>query len=291
MYSQILISREFEEDNMNVKELRMSRILDPKSGRSVIIPVDHGIVMGNVEGLEDPIKVLKQLINVGIDGTLLSPGIGKISLDLFASKDAPGRILTADIPLLSTVPGGSGEVVGHEIIADCEFAIRYGFDVVKVLLPWGEHEHVQMESVRVVSDLANECDRWNMPLMVEPVLWGEAIPKEKRNDSELIEHASRMALELGADILKIPYTGDKSEFKDLVNHLKVPVFILGGPKMENVEGVLSVAKDSVDAGAKGIVFGRNVWQSPKMNALVNALKAIVHNGESTSEVMKKYNVR
>jgi class I fructose-bisphosphate aldolase len=275
---------------MNVKELRMSRILNPKSGKSVIIPIDHGIVMGNVEGLEDPIKILKQLINTGIDGTLLSPGIGKISIDLFSSKDAPGRILTADIPLLSTVPGGSGEVVGHEIIADVEFALRYNFDIVKVLFPWGEREHVQMESVRVVSALANECDGWNMPLMVEPVLWGEAISKEKRNDPKIIEHASRMALEIGADILKIPYTGDKSEFKDLVNNLKAPVFILGGPKMDNVEGVLRVAKESIEAGAKGIVFGRNVWQNPKMKGLVGALKAVVHGNAEISYAMNNFNL-
>ncbi|HEU24941.1 MAG TPA: fructose-bisphosphate aldolase [Mesoaciditoga lauensis] len=275
---------------MNVKELRISRILNSKSGKSVIIPIDHGIVMGNVEGLEDPLKILKQLIDIGIDGTLLSPGIGKISLDLFASKDAPGRILTADIPLLSTVPGGSGEVVGHEIIADVEFALRYNFDIVKVLLPWGEREHVQMESVRVISDLANECDRWNMPLMVEPVLWGEAIPKEKRNDPKIIEHASRMALEMGADILKIPYTGNKSEFKDLVNNLKVPVFILGGPKMDSIEGVLRVAKESIEAGAKGIVFGRNVWQNPKMKDLVRALKMIVHDNAEISNAMNNFNL-
>ncbi|BBJ27385.1 class I fructose-bisphosphate aldolase [Athalassotoga saccharophila] len=275
---------------MNVKELRMSRILNPKSGKSVIIPIDHGIVMGNVEGLEDPLKILKQLIDIGIDGTLLSPGIGKISLGLFSSKDAPGRILTADIPLLSTVPGGSGEVVGHEIIADVEFALRYNFDIVKVLLPWGEREHVQMESVRVVSNLANECDRWNMPLMVEPVLWGEEIPKEKRNDPKLIEHASRMALEMGADILKIPYTGNKSEFRDLVNDLKVPIFVLGGPKMDSVEGVLKVAKESIEAGAKGIVFGRNVWQNPKMKDLVKALKSIIHNGSSLTKVIKDFNL-
>ncbi|PNR99622.1 hypothetical protein X927_05285 [Petrotoga mexicana DSM 14811] len=92
-----------------------------------------------------------------------------------------------------------------------------------------------MESIEVVEKVANECDKWNIPLMVEPVLWGNSIPKEKKNDPELIEHASRMALEFGADILKIPYTGDETEFKELVNNLKVPVFVLGGPKMNDME--------------------------------------------------------
>jgi class I fructose-bisphosphate aldolase len=275
----------------SVKKIHISKILNPKTEKSVIIPIDHGTVMGSIKGLEDPVKVLERLIMLKTDGVLIGPGLAKITTDLFALKDAPGRILTADVPLLSTVPGGNGEVVGHEATADVEFALRYGFDVVKVLLPWGEREHVQMESIRVLGHLANECDRWNIPLMVEPVLWGAAIPKDKQNDPELIEHASRMALELGADILKIPYTGDKVEFKDLVGYMKVPVFILGGPKMENIEGVLKVAKESIESGASGIVFGRNVWQYPAMDNLVHALQDIVHKNADIKETIKKYSLK
>lgn len=275
---------------MGIKELRLSRVLNPESGKSVIIPIDHGLVMGNVSGLQNPVKTLEKLTNIGIDGTLISPGIAKITTDLFSSKDAPGRILTMDLPLASTIPGGSGDTIGHKLIADIQFAIRYAFDVVKVLLPWGEKENIQMESIEVVEKVANECDKWNIPLMVEPVLWGNSIPKEKKNDPELIEHASRMALEFGADILKIPYTGDETEFKELVNNLKVPVFVLGGPKMNNIEGVIKVAKESITAGAKGIVFGRNVWQNPKMESLIMGLKEIVHNNANVEEVIKKYNL-
>ncbi len=261
---------------MNLKEFRISKLLNPKSGKSVVIPIDHGLVMGNVTGLSDPIETLKKLIDLKIDATLISPGLAKITLNLFASRNTPAKILTADLPLLSNIPGVSGEVIGHEVISTVEFALKYGFDVVKVLLPWGEEGNVQMESVKVVTRLVNECDRWGMPLMVEPVLWGNAISEEKKNDSILIEHASRMALELGADVLKIPYTGDKKEFEDLVKTLKVPVFVLGGPKMEKVEDILKVAKESTRAGAKGIVFGRNVWQNPDMETVIKALQKIIH---------------
>ncbi len=273
---------------MNVKEFRISKLLNPESGKSVIIPIDHGLVMGNVKGLSDPIGTLKSLIDLKIDGTLISPGIAKITLDLFASRDAPARILTADLPLLSNIPGKTANVIGHEKVSTVEFAIKYGFDVVKVLLPWGESESVQMESVKTVVQLSNECDRWDMPLMVEPVLWGKDIPTEKKNDPELIEHGARMALEIGADILKIPYTGDQKGFEDLLKRLKVPVFVLGGPKMESVKDILKVAEESTHAGAKGIVFGRNVWQNPKMSNVIKALQDIVHKNMTVDEVMKKY---
>lgn len=271
---------------MNLKEFRISKLLNSKSGKSVVIPIDHGLVMGNVTGLSDPIETLKKLIDLKVDATLISPGLAKITLELFASRNVPARILTADLPLISNTPGGSGEVIGHETISTVEFALKYGFDTVKVLLPWGEKDSVQMESIKVVTQLANECDKWELPLMVEPVLWGNAIAKEKKNDPTLIEHAARMALELGADVLKIPYTGDKKEFEELVKALKVPVFVLGGPKMEKVGDILRVAEESTRAGAKGIVFGRNVWQNPKMEAMIKALQKIVHNGVNTNQAMK-----
>lgn len=276
---------------MNVKEFRISKLLNPKSDKSVIIPIDHGLVMGNVKGLSDPIETLKELIDLRIDGTLISPGIAKITLDLFASRNAPARILTADLPLLSNVPGGSGEVIGHEIVSTVEFAIKYGFDAVKVLFPWGERENIQMKSVKVVEYLANECDRWSIPLMVEPVLWGNAIPPEEKKNIELIEHGARMALEMGADILKIPYTGNQGEFKDLIKVLRVPVFVLGGSKMGSVEDVLKIAEESTRAGAKGVVFGRNVWQNPKMKNVVKALQEIVHEGIGINEVAGKYDLK
>lgn len=279
-----------EGSSMGIKELRLSRILNPKSGKSVIIPIDHGLVMGNIEGLQDPIDILEKLVKLGIDGTLMSPGIAKITNEYFCSKDAPGRILTIDLPLSSTIPGESGSIIGHEVISDIEFAIRNALDLVKVLLPWGEKENVQMESIKVVSKVATECDKWNIPLMVEPVFWGSHTSKDKKNDRKLIEHAARMALELGADILKIPYTGNVSEFKQLITHLKVPVFVLGGPKMDNIKDILNVAKESIEAGATGIVFGRNVWQNPKMESLIKCLKEIVHENASVDEVIKKYDL-
>jgi class I fructose-bisphosphate aldolase len=275
---------------MKIKELRISRLLNPISKKSVIIPIDHGLIQGNIEGLQNPVEILNKLIKLGIDGTLMSPGVAKITTDFFLFKDAPGRILTADIPLLSTIPGETGGVVGHKLIANVEFALRYAFDIVKVLLPWGEEENVQMDSIEVVGKIINECDKWNIPVMVEPVLWGVHIPKERQNEIQLIEHASRMALEIGADILKIPYTGNIKEFKDLVSYLKVPIFVLGGPKMNNILEVLMVAKESVEAGAAGIVFGRNVWQNPRMDVLVKALKEIVHENNSIEEVTSKYNI-
>lgn len=273
---------------MSGKQIRLSRLFKPETGKAVIIPVDHGLVMGSIKGLSDPVGVLEKLIELGIDATLMSPGLAKVTAELFKSRNAPARILTADSPLISSVPGNFDGVLAHKPVATVEYALRWGFDVVKVLFPWGSDKEVQSETIELTANFANECDRWGMPLMVEPVLWGSAIPKEQQNDPKLIENAARVALEVGADIIKMPYTGDKPGFSELVKDLRVPIVVLGGPKMERTSDILRVAEESVEAGAKGIVFGRNVWQYPAMGDLLAALKDVVHENADIDTVMSRY---
>ena len=273
---------------MDGKAARIARLVNPSSGRSVIIPIDHGIVMGAIDGLKDPIEVLERLIALRIDATLLTPGLWKVAQPLFTRRDAPARVLTADLPLSSTLPGGPASFTENDLMVSVEFALRHAFDAVKVILLWGLERHEQMANLKLVGNIAEQCDRWGLPLMVEPVLWGSGVPPEKKSDPLLIESAARVALELGADILKIPYTGEPEAFGDLVRRLRVPVFVLGGPKMGTLADIFSVAHHSVAAGARGIVFGRNVWQNPSMDAVVRGLMDVVHDSVAPKEALAKH---
>jgi class I fructose-bisphosphate aldolase len=260
------------------KAARIARLLNPTSGRSVVIPVDHGIVMGAIEGLKDPHDVLARLVALHIDGTLLAPGLWKVVAPLFTHRDAPARVLTADLPLCSTLPGEPASFTENDVMVSVEFAMRHAFDAMKVILLWGLARDKQLANLKLVASVAEQCDRVGLPLMVEPVLWGSGVPSERKNDPALIESAARVALELGADILKIPYTGEAAAFADIVRRLRVPVFVLGGPRMGTLGDVFAVAHHSVTAGACGIVFGRNVWQHPAMEAVVRGLMEVVHAG-------------
>ncbi|MBN2369122.1 MAG: fructose-bisphosphate aldolase [Vicinamibacteria bacterium] len=261
---------------MSGKTTRISRLFNSTTGRSVIIPVDHGVAMGALQGLQDPHDVLARLVALRIDGTLLTPGLWKVVSGLFERRDAPARVLTADLPLFSTLPGEPADVSEDDVLVSVDFALRHAFDAIKILLVWGLERDKQMANLKMVGRLADECDRWSLPLMVEPVLWGMNVPKERKNDSKLMENAARIALELGADILKIPYTGEVEPFSAMVRRLRVPVLVLGGPKMSGIRDVFQVARDSLVAGARGIVFGRNVWQHPAMESVVRGLIDIVH---------------
>lgn len=275
---------------MSAKDIRLSRLMNSESKKSVIIPIDHGLVMGNISGLENPFETLKKLVELNIDGILLSPGVMKNSSEFFRGKNMPARILTVDYPMMSVIPGESSDVIEYNLMSSVEFALKWDCEAVKVLFPWGLEKEIQMKIVKLTAELAQKCDDWGMPLMVEPVLLGEKIPPEKKKDPSMIEHASRIALEIGADILKVPYLGEVKRFEVFIKHVKLPVFVLGGPKMESVRDMLKVAEDSIKAGVTGLIFGRNIWQNPDMEKLIEALKEIVHKNKSSKEIIEKYSI-
>jgi len=270
-----------------MKEVRISRIFNSKSSRGVIIAVDHGLFMGAVEGLKKPIEIVKKLIENEVDAIIMPLGAFKLTKEFFRKKEAPARILTADFILLSNVPGNFDTVSGYSLLSSVEQAAKWGFDAVKVALIWGMDKKTQLTNVKLIADLALKCDQWEIPLMVETLLWGEDIPDDKKTDPKIIENACRIAIEIGADILKIPYTGDMESFSAIVNNSQVPIVILGGPKMSSDRNILQMVKDSINAGAKGVAFGRNVWQHKKMDEIITALKGIVHLGKDVDEVINK----
>jgi class I fructose-bisphosphate aldolase len=270
-------------------EKRVNRLFNCSNGRAIVIPIDHGFYRGNVKGLEDPYQLMESLIQEGVDATLMSFGMGKMTNNLFAAKNAPARILTIDYPLFSNIPGESQGVLDYSMCSTVEQALKWGFDCVKVLLVWGLKPDLQMKEIKCISSLVAECDQADMPVMMEPVFHGEYIPAEKKSDPKLIAHAARLALELGADVLKMPYTGDVNSFQTITNALHVPIVILGGPKMNSIADVFRVARESVEAGGRGVVFGRNVWGDQSiMVKMVRGLKDAVYNLDDPQTIVAKY---
>ena len=268
---------------MSGMRVRLGHIFDPASGRALIVPVDHGLVLGALAGLENPRSLLESLEPLGVDATLLGPGLAQLHGDLFARRSAPARILTVDMPLLSNVPGESSEVRAYAMIATVDAALRLGVDGVKAMLVWGIEPSVKMDSLRLIAALARECDRSGMPLMIEPVLWGAAIGDARHADAHLIANACRIAVEIGANIVKAPYVADMDALAMLVRNTPVPLVILGGPRLDSEREVLQIAEHATAAGVNGLVFGRNVFQRPNAAQMIKALRAIIHDNITASE--------
>ncbi len=274
----------------NLREKRMQNIFNSETGRTLMASIDHGLYMGAVKGIEYPIEVIKEFIECDLDGILFSLGLNKISTEIFKQKKVLSKILTLDYILLSKIPG-----IVEEIFANCAFfsveqAVHWGFDAVKVLLAWGTDKETQIKSIQYIAKIAQACDKLQMPLMIKPFLENKNIPKEKRKDPKVIIDASRIAVEMGADIIKIPYTGDKDSFAEIVDHSYVPVVIYGVPDMSTMKDLLQATKDSIDVGGKGIVFGMDVWQNNNRKKIIHALRDIIHKNKGIDEVIDKYNI-
>ena len=273
------------------RDVRIKRLFHPEYNKTVILPVDHGYYLGIQEGLEDPYRVLQVMLELGVDATIMNYGLIRITNDLFAVRNAPSRIIAIDNAILSNIPGRPEHFLDIEPGISVELALKAGFDAVKVLHVWGLDPEIQAKEMQIISGLVRECDRWGMPLIIEPLFLGRHMPAEKRDDPETIAHASRIAVELGADILKIQYTGDPDHFKTIVEQVRIPVIILGGAHMGTPEEILRTARESVAAGGMGVAFGRVVWGYGKMRELMQALKEAVYLQADERELVEKYKLR
>jgi fructose-bisphosphate aldolase, class I len=130
--------------------------------------------------------------------------------------------------------------------------------------------------------------------MIEPTTEGKYIPDDKKGDPEIIADGCRIALEMGADAIKTSYPDieDKQVFAEICANIHVPIVLLGGPKREGIRDLLETAREGVDAGAKGTIFGRNIWQrsEEEMEGVIKVLQEIFHHGSDVEEVLIRYNL-
>ena len=263
--------------------------------------MDHGF-LGVYEGLEDPIESLKKFVALKADALLLNFGVLKLAHKYLQNLEwRPGIIMGVDFIQIWDAQGWktpieSDVIIGHCLTALVEHAVKYNADAVKVYFATGLEQNLQLTFINNICKIVNECEKYDMPLMIEPTTDGRFIPAEKKGDPKIIADGCRVALELGADILKVPYPNfgedDKEQFAVMCSNSHVPVVMLGGAKKGSTRDILQVAEDGIGAGASGTIFGRNVWQRPteEMQRVVNALQDIVHNGLSTSEAVEKYSI-
>lgn len=252
------------------KEYRMSRIFRPETGNTLILPIDHGIVEGNIQGLERPKQVLSDLKTPDIDAVLMTDGIARHTESVFYGKNSPARIQTSDLFYLD-----NGKMY-HELNTTAENAVRMGYDCMKLIMFWDRPAEEQMKSVKIISEVVKEADKWNMPVLVEPLTFEPIEDEEKR--IKVLSDAARVAYELGADILKLPHPGDTSVMKEWANNFDVPVIMLGGGVSGGVNELISRVEEAVSVGIRGVAIGRNVWQRPTEEAkdLLSTFANIVH---------------
>lgn len=258
---------------MNGKERRLSRITE--KGKIVCVPMDHGVSDGPIKGLEDINSVVKAVDDGGATAIILHKGPIK------ALRFAPN----AGIIMHISGSTSYGQTPYHKVlVAGVEEAIRLGADAISMHINVGAiDEKYMLKDLGRVADIA---DRYGMPLIAMMYVRGENV--KNQYDPDLIKRAVRLGGELGADIVKAPYTGTVETFKEVVRGSLVPVAIAGGPKLEKLDDALRMAKDAIEAGAVGVTFGRNVFQDLNPKGVVRALRKIVIDGAGLNEALEEY---
>ena len=258
------------------KRIRLERIIDRKTRRTVIVPMDHGLSMGPIAGLEDMASIINKISDGGANAVVLHKGIVR----------AGHRGYGKDIGLIIHLSGSTSlgpDPHSKVPVATVEEAISLGADAVSVHVNVGAAN--EPEQLQALGDTAEICAAWGLPLFAMMYPRGPKI--KNRHDPELVAHAARVGAELGADIIKTVYTGNINTFRKVVRGCPVPVVIAGGPKMATPRDVLKMADEAIKAGAIGVSIGRNVFQHKNPVGMVRALAKVVHEEVSPKSAIKE----
>jgi predicted phospho-2-dehydro-3-deoxyheptonate aldolase len=262
------------------KKIRMERIMDRNSGKTVIIPMDHGVTIGPVAGLINMQETINAVAIGGANAIILHKGL----------VEAGHRRKGKDVGLivhLSASTQLAPDPSSKTMVCTVEEAIKLGADAVSIHVNLGsEDERSMLEDLGRVAKVASE---WGMPLLAMMYMRGPKVKSEY--DVKLVKHAARVGAELGADIIKVVYTGSAESFREVVEGCFVPVVIAGGEKMGNDEDLIEMVKGAMAAGAAGVSIGRNVFQHKDPERMVQKICRIVHNSTVFEEKLRKLEVK
>ena len=256
------------------KSLRLRRIL--RNGRAAVVAMDHGNAAGAVRGLERPAEVVQAAAAAGADAILVTPGI---------LEQVCGHV--GNLAILLRIDGcvssmGSGPM---QLFSDVEEAVALGVDAVVMNATLGADW--ESEELEKVGTIATDGRRWGMPVVAEILsqrmmanhmdMAGSGTDSLPESIGDDITLACRIGAELGADLIKTRYSGNVAEFRRSVEACGQPVLVAGGPRRAaGLGGTLDTVSEVLEAGASGVIFGRQVWQHDDPAEAVRAISALVH---------------
>jgi fructose-bisphosphate aldolase/2-amino-3,7-dideoxy-D-threo-hept-6-ulosonate synthase len=268
------------------KSIRLGRIFNKKTGRTIVVTMDHGVDLGPLEGLENPGVTLSRVLSGEFkpDAVLMNPSMIRLNYTKLAGEVG----VIARLDGTATILGP--DITNYRLFSSVEEALRIGADAVATMAFIGVQR--ESENSEKIGRVSQECDKWGMPHIVEAlppeIIEHHFKPKAKWKwpDPEHVKFVDRVAAELGADIVKSYYTGDPDTFKEVVKCCPVPIIVLSGPGAEDPKGLLQIVYDVIGAGAKGVIMGRNIWGYKDPAAMIKAIVKIVHENWSVEEALK-----
>jgi putative autoinducer-2 (AI-2) aldolase len=247
---------------------RLSRIFQPKTGKTVMLAVDHGFFQGPTTGLKDLKKTVTPLAPHA-DCLFITRGMLRTSIDPKSNVSICLRV--------SGGPSILGELSNEDITTSIEEALRLNVSGVGMSIFVGAKN--EDRTIANLGRLVNEAERYGMP-----VLAVTAVGKEMGRDARYLGLACRIAAEIGAHIVKTYYCED---FYKIVEGCPVPIVMAGGKKLPERDA-LQMTANAIKEGASGVDMGRNIFQSDNPVGMIKAIRAIVHKGASVDEAFEIY---
>ena len=247
-------------DSRTGKKIRMGRLFNRESGRALLVACSHGILMGprpGMKSLEEMRRVAEAVKKA--DGLMVTPGMLPALETAFIGRHRPALVLHLDYQSFSreVLPYQEGATAS---LAGIEESVAAGADAVMTYLYLG-YDDPQREKMEIERNActARACERWGLLLMIEPRSAREATHTQDKSDPELIGMYCRIAAEIGADLVKCIYAGSTGVMAQVIEGCPVPVLVAGGSKAATAEIAYQKAESAIDAGAAGLVFGRNIY--------------------------------
>lgn len=251
------------------KKNRLSKIV-MEDGKALMLAIDHGYFMGAAHGMEMP-KVQVEKLIPHIDSLMLSPGILTSQIDSDFKKRIVLRASGGNTILES-------DIDNEGLILSAKNAIKLNASAIAVSIFVGaEHSH---QTILNLTDAINDAMEYDLPVLGVTAV-GKALKDKK--EKRYLTHASRLAAELGADIVKTYYC---EGFEEVVKKTTVPIIVAGGPKLDSYKDVLELCYNSIQCGAIGVDMGRNIWQSDYPEAITAGVAHIIHKNSSVKEALQ-----
>ncbi|MDW9765847.1 class I fructose-bisphosphate aldolase [Sinorhizobium meliloti] len=272
-------------------KVRMNRLFN--RGRCLDVAIDHGVCNepSFLSGLENMETVVKALTAAAPDAIQMNYGQADLLQDL-PGKDKPALVMRIDMgnPYNRIRHRDMWAVLQNEAEPLIGALAMDAACVVVNLFMLPDEPDLFRQCVQNIARVRADCDKYRMPLMIEPLVMQPVTEHGGYmvdGDADKIVTLTRLAREMGADIVKADPTTDADEFHRVVEAARCPVLVRGGGK-EDLRSVLDKSAALMKQGAMGMVYGRNIYQHSNPKAVVRALMAIVHDNASGEEAFALY---
>jgi len=259
------------------KRIRLNRIFNHPSQRLCSVAMDHfiGYQKGLPEGLVNLPETLDKIVEGKPDAITMLKGLAKSAWEPFAGR----------VPLIIQSIAFTADDAIIESLTRPEEVLRLGADAIAVAI--GVRGPNEGKFLRILAEMVGEADRIGLPVIAHiyprDFSKGAAIVFDHDN----ILWAVRCGIECGADVIKVPFTGDIESFREIVSTSPVPIVAAGGPRCENLQSALELMTKVVASGARGATIGRNIWCTADPTRAVTAFRAVIHDQLSVKEALEQ----